>query len=276
MNIPNVLNSINLLFAKIFPGYVTIRGSKVYYSSFDRFLAVFLWKFGWLEGFEMSFFHSFLKPGMILLDIGANMGVYSLTASIKVGSEGKIISFEPDKINLSSFTKSIQKNGFKNIVIHPFAVSDKSGEIFLSRDPYNSGNHQIRKVMSNASGISIQAIALDEFLKDEKKIDIIKIDIQGAEYFAFKGMKQIILDNPQLIIFAEFWQKGLKNMGVEPLKYLELLKSYGLVIYKIDKKNKKLKEISIGEIMNNSNYDQIFLNIILTRNELNYSLINQN
>jgi len=265
-----ILQTINKFFAKIFPFYISVNGVKVYYNSMDRMVAACLWKFGYLEGYELSLFHSCLKPGQMMLDIGANMGVYSLTASSVIGDLGKIIAFEPDEDNFKIFSKSVLKNNFKNIELVPFAVSDKEETIFFETHSLNSGNHQIRKEKTLKDQKSIEAICLDNFLPANQKIDIIKIDIQGAEYFAFKGMKQLIADNPHVIVFSEYWSKGLRNMGIDPSQYIKLLKSFEFNIYKIDTKKRKLEKLDYDEIKNNPEYEKDYLNFILTKGDLNF------
>jgi FkbM family methyltransferase len=266
----NILQSINKFFAVLFPFHVIIRGVKVYYNSMDRMVAAYLWKFGWLEGYEMSLFHSCLKPGQIMLDIGANMGVYSLTASNIIGDAGKIIAFEPDDDNFKVLKKNILKNEFKNIDPVPYAVSDKEETIFFETHSLNSGNHQIRKEKTEHGQTSIQAICLDNFLPENQKVDIIKIDIQGAEFYAFLGMKKLLSNNPNVIIFSEYWTTGLRNLGIEPSLYINLLKSFDFYIYKIDNKNRKLIKLSYDEIKNNPEYEKNYLNFILTKGDLNF------
>lgn len=260
---------LNRLFAVLFPFYVKIKGVKVYYNSLDRFVASLLWKLGLLEGYELNLFLSKLSKGDVVLDIGANMGVYSLLSSERVGSSGKIIAFEPDNENYECFKKSIRENKMDNIVLHPYAVSNKTETIYFEKNAFNSGNHQIRKEKTDQSQHSIEAVCLDEFLVDISRIDVIKIDIQGAEFFAFEGMKRLIERFPKVLIFAEYWVKGLKNMGVDPNNYLKLLESMDFFIYKIDAKHSCLIPMDYQEIKNNPIFDKDYLNFVLTKDKLN-------
>ena len=107
-------------------------------------------------------------------------------------------------------------------------------------------------------------------MKDEKKIDIIKIYIQGAEYFAFNGMKEIVEKFPNLLIFAEYWVYGLKKMGVNPKDYINLLESYGFLIYKINSSKQRLEIMDYDVIRNNVEYEKNYLNFVLSKHKLNY------
>ena len=266
--INSILSYLNKLFAVIFPFSVKIKGVFVYYNSLDRMIATILWKFGFLEGYEMNLFLSFLKEGDVMLDVGANMGVYSLISSSKIGRNGKIIAFEPDSDNFKIIKKSIEVNRFNNISVFPFAVSDKEEQIFFEKNTFNSGNHHIRKKKTSVTQSSIDAIKLDDFLKKEEKIDIIKMDIQGAEFFAFHGMKEIIEKFPNILIFAEYWVYGLKKMGVNPKEYIDLLESYGFLIYRINSSQACLEKMDYDVIRNNVEYEKNYLNFVLSKNKL--------
>ena len=107
-------------------------------------------------------------------------------------------------------------------------------------------------------------------MPENQKVDIIKIDIQGAEFYAFLGMKKLLSNNPNVIIFSEYWTTGLRNLGIEPSLYIDLLKSFDFYIYKIDAKNRKLIKLSYDEIKNNPEYEKNYLNFILTKGDLNF------
>ena len=264
-----LLLTLNKSFARIFSFPVIIKGVKVYFNSADRFLAAMLWKTGRLEGFEMELFSRFVKPRITMLDIGANMGVYSLTSSNVIGDKGKIIAFEPDKDHVKTFTKSIKANGFENIKLYPFAVSDKNETLVFHADTFNSGNNQVAKENeNNKNELHVQAVCLDDFLKDMPTVDLIKMDIQGAEYFAFIGMKTLLERNPDVVVFAEYWKKGLEKMNVNPADYINLLASFHFNFYKIDNDSRQVKQIHTSDILNNPEFDKTFLNLIFCRNAI--------
>ena len=165
---------------------------------------------------------------------------------------------------------NILKNEFKNIDPVPYAVSDKEEPIFFKTHSLNSGNHLIRKEKTEHGQTSIQAICLDNFLPENQKVDIIKIDIQGAEFYAFLGMKKLLSNNPNVIIFSEYWVKGLRDMGVNPHDYIDLLKSLNFNIYRINSKKSCIEKLSYDEIKNNPEYEKNYLNFILTKRDLNF------
>jgi FkbM family methyltransferase len=110
-----------------------------------------------------------------MLDIGANMGVYSLTASNIIGDAGKIIAFEPDDDNFKVLKKNILKNEFKNIDPVPYAVSDKEETIFFETHSLNSGNHQIRKenyseAIECSANHLVFVVLANEYVQFEQKL----------------------------------------------------------------------------------------------------------
>jgi FkbM family methyltransferase len=171
---------------------------------------------------------SFLKPGAVVIDIGANIGYYTLLAASHVGNAGKVIAFEPSSNNCALLDMSVQKNNFNNVVIHTKAVTSENGYVAFGMDDSN-GN--ISQNISVTHPSQVEAVALDTFLKDESRIDVIKIDIEGAEGLALNGMKRILgLHHP--VIFTEFCPNALLEIsGISPENYLNGLRDLGYELY---------------------------------------------
>lgn len=266
-----ILHRINKFFAGIFPFAIKVEGKWIYYDSLDRLAAVLLWKFNLLEKHELKLFQSFLKPGMVILDIGANMGIYSILATKVLNGSGQIIAFEPDKQHFETISKSINKNKIQNIVLYNKAVGNKEQYLSLKIDPLNSGNYQLRRQKSEGPETNleelVEVVSLDYFLKDIPQIDLVKMDIQGFEYFALQGMKELIQKNDQCIIFCEYWPKGLNENMVTPFEFIELIASFKLMIFIFDKNINKLTKISAEELINMDNSIS-YKNIILSKKEL--------
>jgi FkbM family methyltransferase len=204
------------------------------------------------EPYEIDLFTKTVKHDSVIFDLGAHIGYFSILGA-SLAKKGLVYSFEPDKKNFSYLKKSIALNDFKNIKIFNFAAADKEKqvELFLSDD--NSGDHRIYNVSGRNKIKNVPAIDLDSFAKknDIKKVDVIKMDIQGAEFLALQGMEKIIQSNPHLIIFTEFWPSGLKACGSNPLTFLKSLRRYGFNIFEINERTKTLNEVF--------NFDQLNL-----------------
>ncbi len=156
------------------------------------------------EHAELVFIKNQLKSGDVFVDIGANIGVHSLIASQILSEQGKVISFEASKKNYMRLQEHIQLNHAQNIEAHHVAIADSEKEITLYYNEAEANKGMISAYGQNeAHKESIQAVTLDSVL-GVTKIDFIKIDIEGGEYDALKGMKQILqTQNPVLLIELE-------------------------------------------------------------------------
>lgn len=138
------------------------------------------------------------RGGELVLDIGANIGYYTLLMSKMVGESGKVYAFEPEPKNFEILQKNIKLNNANNVVIEKLALSDKVGRSFIALSE-DSGQHRI-----SDSGLEIQTTTIDEYFGN-KKIDFIKMDAEGSEGKILRGMSQ----RPDMI--TEFYYKLLDH-----------------------------------------------------------------
>ena len=177
---------------------------------------------------KISLFKKIIKPGMRVMDLGANIGFYTILFSKLVGETGKVFAFEPDSKNYKHLEESVKK--LYNTVIEKKAVSDKTGKInfYISKDL--NVDHQSYDIGEDREYEEVDAISLDDYFFDNAKIDFIKIDIQGYEPIALKGMSKIMRQPGRIIVFGELWPYGLQKAGSSAEEYLQFLKSHGLKI----------------------------------------------
>lgn len=173
-----------------------------------------------------------VKKNFNCLDIGAHIGMHSIILSKKVG-KGKIFSFESDSLIFSLFQLNILKNNFKNIIPFKLAVTNKTGRsVSLSKLNYenknlNTGVTGIELNSSYNSGNNSASVKIDEI--SFPKISFIKIDIQGSEFLALLGMKNLIKkDRP--LFFIEIEEYYLSKMNASSKKIFNFFnkKNYSL------------------------------------------------
>ena len=215
---------------------------------------------------EQSHFQSIIKPGYTCVDLGANIGFFSVLFAHWTGPNGKVFAFEPSPENLVLLRKNLKINGISNVEIVDKAVSDEEGVIKLHLCKDNFGDNRIyaSEEEKDRKTVDIQAIKLDDFFASKSKpIDFIKMDIQGAELRALKGMKHL-LENKQIQrISMEFWPCGLVKSGSDPVELLDLLLSYGFTLY--DLYNGSLIETSASSLIERyPASDNIFTNLYVT------------
>jgi FkbM family methyltransferase len=200
-------------------------------------------QFSGKERITTELFRQSIKQGDVVVDLGANIGYFALLASRLIGNEGKVYSFEPEPNNYNLMVKNIELNDYKNIVSEQMAVSNINGISKFYIANAEVGAHTLREhhansyFMSNEGGdyINTPTITLDEYFRNKKLPDFIKMDIEGAEMLALMGMDKIIQTNKDLKIISEFYPSAMREMGCSPIDFLRTLKNkYGFSIMAID------------------------------------------
>jgi lipopolysaccharide transport system ATP-binding protein len=176
---------------------------------------------GIFEPVETLLLQSLIKTGDRVLDIGANIGYYTVLFASWVGPTGVVHAFEPDPDNfalLNINTLDFQKNG--NVHLHAVALGETSGTANLFRSKDNIGMHRLYdSVCCDGSSVEVPVYLGDKFALDP--IDLIKIDIEGFELFALNGLKNTVTNSPNLKILTEFSPLSMMEAGIQPLKWLE-------------------------------------------------------
>jgi len=193
---------------------------------------------GKYELFETQILRSVLHPGMSVVNIGANIGYYVVVSSKHVGESGKVLAFEPDPRLFAILSKSA--SALKNVEIRQEAVSDKEGQMTLYLSDLGMRENTLVPVTYMKNHISVKTVPLDSLIQ---KVDLIIMDIEGAEPFAFAGMSKL-LDQKNMAILCELNPKLIKIGGNDPVKMLTMLASHGFEIYNINAKDNKLEKIS--------------------------------
>lgn len=174
--------------------------------------------------------YSNIKKEDIVLDVGANVGDVSMMASKIVSEKGYIYGFEPDPTNFLRLNKNLSLNNFQNIDVINKGIGDKKGRFSLSIiDDRNRGMNKIVKTQSGTNTINeIDVIRLDDFVNERglKKIDVIKIDVEGFEMNVLKGAEAII-KKYQPILFIEIDDNHLKEQNTSAKELVSLVKSLG-------------------------------------------------
>jgi FkbM family methyltransferase len=255
---------INYIYANIYkPVYRTLQpsgivllscqGSEMFVNPRDEGIAPALLAKGVFEKAETELFKSLIEPGMVVLDIGANIGYYALIAAKIVGETGKVYAFEPERANFDLLAKSIEKNGYRNVIPVNKAVSDKSGQIKLFLDRVNFGRHSLssKNVPEKCWHEEVESITLDEFFEHEPgggRVGLIKMDVEGAEGLVLAGAKKV-LESEGLKVLMEFAPSRLRSFGTDPAGLLKSMQSLGFNILLIDDTEKQPEPASVDELL---------------------------
>lgn len=193
------------------------------------------------EPLEVAFFESELGQGENIIDVGANIGYYTLLFARRIGPTGQVIAFEPDPDNFRILTMNVSTNGYRNVVLEQAAVSDRDGAAHLFRSSTNRMDHQTYDAGEGRDVVTVAARSLDSYLSDESfQVRWIKMDIQGAELHALRGMEHVLLTRPDLTLVTEYWPYGLARAHSDPAEYLAALADLGFDLWEIDETKKRI------------------------------------
>lgn len=204
---------------------------------------------GVYEPYETELFRRALTPGMTVVDIGANIGYHTLTAAGRVGSEGRVIAFEPEPENYALLSRTIAENGSTQVTLSSSAIADKTGTFTLHLFDSNKGRHSLVPLAEGskelAGTIEVPVETLDEALRSRaiQRVDVIKMDIEGAEALALKGMRET-LSQPRLILFMEYSPVAAERAGTSAVQLLADLGNCGFTLYEIGEAKRTLVPIN--------------------------------
>lgn len=220
------------------PSFVEINGCRLFLPIHDEGVSDNLrMEHAWEPEMTREF-ESVVKPGMTVLDIGANIGYHTILASRLVGPKGRVLSFEPDPSNLTLLKKNIEENGCTNVEFFPFAVGVKDSFVELNLCGSNTGAHSTAYVPEGTcSTTRVRMVWLDDFLKPELYPDVVKMDIEGGEAGALDGMGRLLENQRLKLVFIECSQDILATMGSSTDELLGRLRRYGFQGRRLDPLN---------------------------------------
>lgn len=196
------------------------------------------------EKAECRFITKFLKQRMVFFDIGANLGQYTLLGAQRVGISGQVHSFEPSSRIFGELKFNVELNGLSDIcILNNVAVSDKKGVARLSKyeaggEVYGSLGSQDWATNSSIVGYEeVRTITLDSYIKEHNigHIDLIKMDIEGAELLAIRGAHQLFHQPDAPTIVLEMADVNTDGFGYKAIKIWDCLESLGYHMHYFDK-----------------------------------------
>nr|BAL55899.1 FkbM family methyltransferase [uncultured Chloroflexota bacterium] len=177
---------------------------------------------------ELAVLEKFLAPGGVMVDVGANYGIYSLYASQIVGEHGRVIAFEPAKKTFHVLQKNVLLNAASNVVCIQAAISNQPGKITLYHHPDPSRNSLAKSDDWNKSSEVVYADTLDAMLARYgiTRADFVKVDTEGAEELVFWGGQEILRTSKPVILF-EHNPLASSQMGLKPEGSWQVLSGLG-------------------------------------------------
>jgi len=195
---------------------------------------------GCAEPNEFAFLDRVLEPGMVFVDAGANEGLYTLFASRRVGASGHVLSFEPSEREYARLQSNLSLNQLTNVRAYQIALADRNGEEELAvagfeHEGQNTLGAFVHQGVSLLRKEHVTMRQLDTLTGEEKfpKIDVIKLDVEGAEVRVIQGAQKVLREHRPVVLF-EALESALQAQGSNLASLMELLSSCGYQLFAFD------------------------------------------
>jgi len=185
---------------------------------------------GSFEPNEFAFLERVLRPGMVFVDVGANDGYYTLFAAQRVGRSGRVLSVEPSTRERANLARNIARNGLTNVTVVPVALGAACGtaELRLAQSAHSGHNTLGRFANDSVQAESVEQVnvrTLDSLTGDValNRIDVMKIDVEGAEANVIAGARTVLAATRPLIVL-EISDKALRGQGSDAQRLIAMLR----------------------------------------------------
>lgn len=212
----------------------TPRGFSIYVQEDDPAVGQHV-KHDRYEPHVTAVFHERVRPGMHVLDIGANIGYYTMLSASLVGPSGSVIAIEPHPDSAKLLEASRRANSFDNVTVYQVAAGQKPGLLVLHG---SFGNVMTSAVPAEAAALinatTVPSFKVDDLMPPDRKIDFVKVDVEGAEYNALRGASELLRRCHPTIV-SEFSPSTMPGIsGVDGRGYLRFLMGFGYKISVIE------------------------------------------
>lgn len=219
---------------------------------------------------EIELIPAAVRPGECVLDLGANYGMYCYYLSQAVGETGKVFAFEPVPFTFDTLRMIAKRLRLQNVKLVPKGVSDRNAQISFSvplqgsgaiaagqayigsrNDDHPGKQEQVR--WKATKSVLSEVVALDDFLPPVEDLSFIKADIEGAEYFAFRGAEKLI-DRHQPSVLCEINPWFLDGFGIELAELMTFFSRRGYLMYRYEHDQNRLRRIDAMNGVIEDNY----------------------
>ena len=187
--------------------------------------------FGLFERDELALLRKYVRPGDVILDVGANVGFYTCHLARQVGPRGHVYAFEPEPRNIERLTKNVELNGFTNrVTVHPVALSYEDGAApFFRASDDHSGWGSLNRYGEHVDHIEVETQTVDSLIEREglKEIALLKVDVEGADFDVYRGAAKALAKRVFRHIMAEWNGVWFPGQGRTFRSFVERFGEFG-------------------------------------------------
>ena len=228
----------------------------------DASLIAMLIESGELEPGLHRFLLRFLSEGMLFVDVGAHIGMHSIAAARIVGATGRVFSFEATPDNAEFLRQNVIQNGFLDrVLVHHCFVGASAGVTDFFISPISDVNSEF-PVPNDTRKLDIPMIAFDKALIEVGNVDLIRIDVKGAEVAVFASLRDLMRRSPDASVVASFAAVNLKLSGTSIGDWEAFCNEHGLIVFAIGERDGNLRSTSFSEIVSKET-----ANVLMARGE---------
>jgi FkbM family methyltransferase len=209
-------------------------GEKLYRYAFPIYRPLYAAYKAYADHAERQLLREIVIPGAIVVDVGANIGIYSEFLARCVGPAGAVYSFEPAPQNFERLRAAARQ--FSNMYVLQAAVGERTAKSALYLSDSLNVDHRTYCTHNSRRVLQIDMIALDDYFKPGQRVDLLKIDVQGYELHALRGAARVLDDNPTGRLLLEFWPYGLKQAGTNWVELIDALKRRTMTVSKVTRR----------------------------------------
>ncbi|WP_207477501.1 FkbM family methyltransferase [Arenibaculum pallidiluteum] len=217
----------------------------------DIFVSASIRQHGYWEPQETLAFCNAVQPGMTVVDIGANIGYYTILAAARVGASGRVFAFEPDPVNAALLRENVALNQLDNVQVIEAAIGADDGVLPLHISPTNLGDHRLYDTGEVREVRQVAVRSLDRFLRAGALVPgLVKIDTQGFEPVIFGSLLPWCRATGHWpTIFSEFWPYAIERAGGSYVAFLEMLHEANLDYWLILEESRRAVPLHISEML---------------------------
>lgn len=191
--------------------------------------------FGEWEPSITAVFRKLLRPGDRVIDVGANIGYFTILSSMLVGETGRVFAFEPSVETRSRLHRNLELNGIQNVSVIPSAAWNETGTATFNKHPSDRGGSSLRSIEGSIETETVDLVPIESAIDEAEwsKIRLVKIDIEGAECHGVEGMARLLESNRDVVVITEMEDPKLQRFGRSAADLLASFDQRGFFAFRI-------------------------------------------